>query len=270
MRNLIEFLVRHYFAVLFLVFESFNFVLIVEFNEFQKQIFFNFSNSVSANINYISSSIINYFNLEEKNTELLQENARLKKKVELLKSLKKRPERTQLYEFIPSKVVSSTVSYQNNFLILNKGRDAGVKKNMAVVSPSGAVGVVYNVSKHFCSVLSLLNVKAGVSSKIKRLNYPCIVTWDGKDYRYGKINDLPSHLHIKKGDSIVTSGFSAIFPENIYVGKIVKFEKQENKNFYNVTVKYGVDFKTVSNVHIVMNKYKAEFDSLKNTSVIDE
>lgn len=270
MKNLIDFIVRHYFTALFLIFEIFNLMLIVEFNEYQRQIFFNFSNSVSASINSVVSSVVDYFNLKEENAKLSQENALLKQRIEALKVMRNKPERTQLFEFIPARVVSSTVAYQNNFITLNKGKDAGVKKDMAVVSPQGVVGVVYKASKHFSSVLSVLNVKTGVSAKIKRLNYPCMVRWDGKDYRYGNIYDLPSHIVIKKGDSIVTSGFSAIYPENVYVGKIVKFEKQKNRNFYNVTIKYGVDFKTVSNVHIVVNKYKAEFDSLRQTSVIDE
>ena len=270
MKSLFDFILRHYFAFLFFIFEAFNFILIVEYNEYQKQIFFDFSSGVVAYINSISSSVTGYFHLKEENENLLKENAYLKNKLSGFSNKAPGTFSNNSFEYLPATVVSSTVSYRNNFLVVNRGEKDSVRKEMAVVAPSGVVGVVFKTSKHFSSVLSVLNVKSGVSAKIKRLNYPCLVVWDGDDYRYAKIYDLPEHINIKKGDSVVTSGFSSIFPKDIYIGKIVNYKKQKTKNFYNVTIKLGVNFKTVTNVYVVKNKYKAELDSLKRESNINE
>ncbi len=270
MKSLFEFIIKHHFTALFIIFQVFNLFLIVEFNEYQRQIFFNFSNSITGSIHSIVADITGYMDLKEKNKNLSEENALLKNKLEQLKNTAAAPQSSHSFEFVSAEVVYSSTSYQNNFIIINKGTKDGIKPDMGVTGAKGVLGVTFKVSKHYTSVLSVLNTKTGISAKHKNSNYPCLVKWDGKDYRFVSIYDIPSHLKLNKGDSIVTSGFSAIFPKDIFIGTIASFYKNKNNNFYTVKVKLAENMKTVSNVNVIKNYYKAEFDSLKQNSTIDE
>ncbi len=270
MKSLFEFIIKHYFTALFIIFQAFNLFLIIEFNQYQRQIFFNFSNSLTGSIHSVIASVTGYMNLKEKNNALSKENALLKNKLEQLKITKKLSQKSHSFEYVSAEIIYLSTSYQNNFIIINKGSQDGIKPNMGVTGSKGILGVTFKVSRHYTSVLSVLNTKTGISAKHKNSNYPCLVKWDGKDYRFVSIYDIPSHLKINKGDSIVTSGFSAIFPKNILIGTIVSFYKNKNNNFYTVKVKLAENIKTVSNANIIKNYYKSEFDSLQQNSTIDE
>ena len=264
MKSLLEFLIKNQVLAIFIVLQSFNLFLVIKFNEHQKQIFFNFSNTVSGNIHSVISNFTSYLNLKEKNKKLSKENVYLKNKLEKLKKTKSNISHS--FKFINAEVVYLSTSYQNNFIIINKGKTDNIKPNMGVVGPKGIIGVTYKVSKHYTSILSILNTKTGVSAKHKKSNYPCLVKWNGENYRIAQIYDLPTHIQIEKGDSIVTSGFSAIFPKDILIGTISEFSKNENNNFYNIQIKLAEDLKTVSNIKLILNLYKNEFDSLKQVS----
>jgi rod shape-determining protein MreC len=162
MKSLFEFIIRHHFTALFIVFQVFNLFLIVEFNEYQKQIFFNFSNTVSGSIHSAISSVTGYMNLKEKNKALSEENARLRNKLERIKQINNQVTKLHSFEFLSASIVYSSTSYQNNFLIINKGKNDSINENMGVIGPNGVIGVTFKVSKHYTSVLSILNTKTGI------------------------------------------------------------------------------------------------------------
>ena len=107
---------------------------------------------------------------------------------------------------------------------------------------------------------------AGASCQLKNDRSYGILVWDGKDYQYCLLTDIPTHTRIKKGDTIVTSELSGIFPEGLLVGTVSSWEQKQNESFFTVRVKLGVDLKKVNHVYVIKNKFKKERDSLENAS----
>jgi rod shape-determining protein MreC len=164
----------------------------------------------------------------------------------------------QHYEFIPATVINNSVNKQNNYLTLNVGTKQGIDKGMAVISPMGIIGIVKESSENFSSVISLLNQNLRVSGMIQRNGYFGSINWDGLDYQHVILSDLPSHVEVLKGDTIVTSGYSAMFPKGELIGMVDGVEKSERGDFLKVKVKLSVNFKNLSHVMVVKNLLKEE------------
>ena len=158
---------------------------------------------------------------------------------------------------------------RNNYLTLNKGEKDGIQNDMAVITSTGIVGQVKDVSDNFCTVMSVLHSKVTISSKIKKDGSYGPLTWDGVDFRYATLTDIPTHVRLAKGDTIVTTAFSRTFPENILIGTVESFERPSGKYFYTIKVKLSTDFKKLTYVYIVKNIHKAEQEELETRSETD-
>jgi rod shape-determining protein MreC len=172
----------------------------------------------------------------------------------------------QKYTYTSCKVVNNSTNRRNNFLTLDKGSNQGIRNNMAVITSTGVVGQVKDVSENFCTVMSLLNSKTTISSKIRKDGSYGPLTWDGADFRYATLHDIPTHVRLVKGDTIVTSAYSLTFPENIMVGTVESFERKSGEYFFTVQVKLSTEFKKLSHVYIVNNILKQEQEELEKKS----
>lgn len=271
MERLFLFIYQYRAFVTFLVLEIFCAWLIFEYNPYQSAKFFNSSGSLVARLSGFSYGVREYFSLRETNLLLAEENARLRTQLEQRKqslySLEVReisdPEIINRFEFISAKVVNNSVDRFTNFITIDKGADAGVSPGMAVISPLGAVGKVKAVSKHYGVVTSLLNKDVMVSAMIKRTGHFGTVQWDGRDPQYANLEYIPRHVAPVVGDSIVTSGYNAVFPEGVPIGTIEKMELGKEKLFYKLKVKLSQDFRKLSYVAVVKSNLKAEQDSVE-------
>ena len=232
MRNLILFLARNYYIILFLSLETFAVFLVIQNNHFQRSQFLNSSNAISGNIYETYSGITDYFGLREKNDKLAIENAILKN--QLRKTFGTSIRTTLLvsdslqrkqFLYLEAKVVSNSTNRRKNYLTLNLGKNQGVTNESAVICSEGIVGIVRDVSDNFSSVMSVLHENSRIPVTIKKYGENSILTWNGGDEWHGQMERIPSHLDIKKGDTVVTSSYSSIFPEGVMVGTIDGFEK---------------------------------------------
>ncbi len=270
MRNLIRFILNNHFFLLFLVFETIALILVFQNNNYQQAFIFNVSRNISGYVNSHILSFRQYLYLQETNKALLEENYRLRNN--LLSSYKLRIHITdtiefneaweQQYNFIPAKVISNSVNKQNNFISLDKGRIHGVDTDMAVISGKGVVGIVIGVSNNFSTVIPVLNIDLRISSKLKESGYFGSLYWDGIDPGTAILTDIPHHVTLNHGDTIVTSGFSAIFPEGIMIGTISDFEI-EGGNFYNINVDLSTDFTKLNYAYIIEDKFRDELIELE-------
>jgi len=277
MRNLFTFIWKHYFFFMFLSIEVLCVYLIVQNNYFQKASYINSSNQLSANVLKASAYVEEYFYLKNENEKLALENAQLRSQSSVSFFLLENTEYNvndttfkQKYTYTSAKVVNNSTNRRNNYLTLNKGSKQGIKNNMAVITSTGVVGQIKDVSEYFCSVMSLLNSKTTISSKIKRDGSYGPLTWDGEDFKFATLHDIPTHVQLKKGDSIVTSAYSLTFPENIMIGTVESFERKSGEYFYTVKVKLSTEFKKLSHVYIVTNKFKTEQEELEIKSETDK
>jgi rod shape-determining protein MreC len=275
MERLFIFLYQYRAFFTFLFFEVVCAWLIIENNQYQGARFFNSSNSAVASLNNFSQGVREYFLLRNINSTLAEENAMLRSKLEtykqiqfaeansgLLDSLRADSTVINQFDFISAKVVSNTVNRFTNYITINKGSVDSIAPGMAVISPMGVVGKIRNVSEHFSVVTSVLHIDVQVSVLLKKTGDFGTAQWDGRNPDFVKLKYIPTHVNAVKGDTIVTSGYNAVYPEGIMVGVIDEIKKDETL-FYDITVKLSQDFRKLSFVEVVMNHLKHEQDSLQ-------
>lgn len=271
MYSLINFLWKHLAIIVFAVLELTSIIFIVQDSNYQRQSIISSTNEFSGNILQKWDNINGYFYLRTKNEQLAYHNALLMNRLPssfIITSDSIFTTNDTLYRrqfnYSVAKVISNSTGKRNNYLIINKGKNQGIQPDQAVLSPQGVVGIVKDVSPNFSSVLSILHSDARISAKIKRNGYIGTVIWDGKDYRFGKLIDIPYHLSVKIGDTVVTSGYSTVFPENVAIGIISEVKPNINDNFYDLKLHFSTDFNRVSEIYVVQNYFKAELDSLSS------
>lgn len=271
MDSLLKFFYDNRAFFTFLTLELFCAFLIVQNNQYQSASYFNSSNRLVANINGFSQGMREYFSLLDINKEVADENARLRRKLEQrnqsIYSLETREIKDvaiiNRFDYVSAKVVNNTTSFFKNFITINKGKDAGIEPGMAAISSAGAVGKVKSVSDHYSVLISLLNIDEQVSSVIKRTQNFGTVQWDGGDPRFANLKYIPRHVKPLAGDTIVTSGYNAVFPEGVFVGIIREVKLKEEAPFYDLKVELAQDFTKLAFVEIVKSNLKNEMDSLE-------
>ena len=248
--------------------EFISFSLIVEHNNYQRTVFFIHTASFFCYISSYVTDIGEYFSLKSENDRLVEENANLKNQLNLLAVYQEHFYRDSLriqgdYIYYKAKIVNSSFNKTKNYLTLNKGNNDGIQNEMAVSSKDGVIGVVKNTSNHFSFIIPLINVNLRVSAKIKKNGYYGSLQWDGNDYRYSFLNDIPFHVNVEQGDTIVTSGHSSIFPEGELIG-FVETVDRETANFLSIKVKLATDFRKHSDVYVIAYRYQEEQKKLED------
>ena len=269
MKEIIKLILKYHFTIIFILLEIVSFSLIIRHNEYQRAIFSESASTLFGNISSTITSIKDYFRLKEMNESLANENILLKNRLEEYEFLRDTiihgmvvQDSIPVYEYIGAKQVNATYNRTKNYITLNQGRKNGLQKEMAVCTPEEIVGLIQDLSDHFAVVIPLINVDSRISAKIKKNNYYGSLQWDGNDYAYSYLNDIPYHVEVNAGDTIVTSGLSKIFPEGIVVGYVESVDK-ETANFLKIKVKLAVDFKRINHVYVILNNKKNEQTSLE-------
>lgn len=274
MRSLFRFLLRNYFVMMFLALEVISFSLMVSYNNYQRVTFINSSNDVVGTVYERFSHFDDYFSLSRTNTRLAAENASLRKQLQMRMALQEkypvnRPDTVDApaYYFTSAKVIGNSVNKQFNYITLNKGARHGIKPDMGIISSDGVVGVITNVSQNYSTGLSLLNKRLSIPAKITKNNYFGALVWDGEHSNTADLKEIPFHIMVNVGDTVVTSGYSSIFPEGLMIGTITKWEQDAGTNFYNIKVELSTNFRTLKYVEVVRNTKQAELKKLESNNV---
>ena len=280
MQKLLEFIIakRHWF--LFILCEIISFVLIYRNNAYQQNMMLSSANVVTGKILSVSGAVFSYFDLQEVNHELHERNSFLEMEIIRLREHVNNNaidsasfnhvfiKDTVLgdsvfldnykYKYIPVGIVSNSYNYMKNYITINKGFEDGIRPDMGVVSSQGIVGIVATVKDHFSSVISLLNVNFRVSCKVQNTNFSGILSWKGGDVRYAYLDQLPTHATFQIGDTILTSGYSALFPSGIMVGVVESYNKETTNDLYSLKVRLSTDFQSLSVLSVIDNSYQKE------------
>ena len=263
MRNLLDFLSRHNHWFVFVLLEVISAVLLFRYNSYQGSVWFSSANAVSGKLFEWNSAVGQYFSLIDVNEQLTQRNIYLEREVEQLSeklrtatrdsSLVEKMQKNVIagLQTIPAKVVSSSLDKANNFITIDKGSLDGVKKDMGVICGTGVVGIVYLVSQHYSVVIPVLNVKSNISCKIQNRGYFGYLRWKGGASEYAYLEEVPRHAHFKLGDNVVTSGYSAVFPPGVLVGKILHVFNSSDGLSYRVMLKVSTDFGKLRDVCVI-------------------
>ncbi len=272
MRYLLYFFRKHYYYFLFVALEAVSLVLLVNFNAYQNSALSRVSEGVAGSVLEAYSNAFEYLSLRRVNRILAEDNARMhSSRMEAFyqadtNSFFHKDTLYKLeYKYISARVISNSTHKRNNFLMLNKGKDQGIEVHMGVIIGNRIVGQVVSVSKHFSWVMSLLNKDSRISGKLKKNDQLVNVEWSGGNYRKGDVREIPKHVQIMKGDTIITSGNSDIFPQGLLIGTIDTYTIVQDDNFNNATLKFATDFNSLSYVEVVIDLMCKEKEGLKTS-----
>jgi rod shape-determining protein MreC len=226
------------------------------------------SNVIIGSINRVAANVRSYIQLREANEQLLSQNALLENKYLVLKRAVEfaqadtvRPRGLVVdslhspieFEYCTARVVHSSISGAQNVMTIDKGSKDAVRPGCGVVSAFGVVGIVSAVSEHYASIIPLINSKLRLSCKVQHTDYFGNLSWQDPRSNKAYLTDLPRHASFVPGDTILTSGFSTIFPPNMFVG--VSAGKKGAKAFTNVNkvpVRLGTDFARLHYVYVIV------------------
>lgn len=274
MYNLRRFILKHHFVILFILLEVISVLLLARSQNFHRNRMVTTTNDAVGKIYEWGSEVGNYFRLSTTNKQLAEENAMLRKQLSIVYDTAAHiydiDRGDTLYEYIPAQVVNNSTNQTNNYIIINKGAVDGIKRDMSVISSDGIVGVVTDVSRHYASIMSLLHSKSVVGVRIKESQELASLKWETNNYRYGMVEDIPTHIILKQGDTILTSSHSYIFPEDLMVGTVEEFYPTAIDALNKAKIRFATDFATLRHVYVIRDLYKPEIDSLKAKFKKDE
>lgn len=275
MRNLLDFFLRFSSWFVFAFYVVLSCVLLFQNNPYQHYVYLTSAGRVASSVYNTTSNVTSYFHLRDINDDLQHRNAALELEViSLREQLRKYSEITYAdsmtitpalsnYNFIIAHVINNSVSKPYNYITIEKGSIDSVKPEMGVVDQNGVVGIVNVVGEHTARIISILNPNLRLSCKVKGSDYFGSLVWDGKSPHEAVLEEMPRHVKFNIGDTIITSGYSAVFPEGIPVGIIINHEKEHNDNFYSLRIKLLTDFTQLSTVRVINNNLRPELQQLE-------
>ena len=263
MRNLLEFLAKYNHWFVFLILEVVSMVLLFQYNSYQGSAWFSSANAVTGKLYEWDANVETFFSLTKVNQELTQRNAYLEQEVQKLSdslvsvtkdsSIYHRDQFALLrnYRLIPAKVVANSVDKPGNLMTIDKGSADGIHKDMGVISGTGVVGIVYLVAEHYAIVIPVLNTKSNISCMIQNRGYFGYLRWKVGVSDLAYLEEVPRHAHFKLGDYVVTSGYSAVFPPGVRVGRILHVFNSADGLSYRVQLRLSTDFARLRDVCVI-------------------
>lgn len=266
MRNLLNFFIRYGAWFLFVFYAAISCFLLFQRNPFQHHVYLTSANAVVSGVYDVAANVTGYINLRDINSDLQRRTADLESEVialrehnralrqQLLQDSLRTTDSLGRFRFILATVVNNSVVNPYNYITVNKGRLDSIQPEMGVMDQNGVVGVVNTVSDHHARIISLLNPNFRLSCKLRGNDAFGSLVWDGKSPYEAILEELPKQVRFHKGDTIITSGYSAVFPEGIPVGTIIGSTRGEDDNFNTLRIKLLTDFSTLSTVKVISNR----------------
>ncbi|MBJ6366557.1 rod shape-determining protein MreC [Snuella sedimenti] len=270
MQQIINFIIRNKTFLLFLLLFTISILFTIQSHSYHKSKFINSANFITGGVYNSVNNITGYFDLKTQNEVLVEENNYLKS---LLYNTKQPADGTlfrdslsfdKQFIFGTAKVIKNSYSSTDNILLIDKGSNDSIKQDFGVITSKGILGVVNKTSKNFATVISILNTNSQISAQLKKSNHFGSLTWDGISPAFVQLLDLGKIAPVKKGDTIVTSGRSSIFPKGIPIGTITDFELDDAENFYVIQVKLFNDMSNIEHVYTIENIDIVEITNLLN------
>ena len=269
MRNLWIIISKYNAFFLLIIFLVLSLFLLVNNNSYQRASAWNSSNQLVGSSFERVNAVTNYLSLGRTNDSLAFENARLRNDLKsslFFDSIKQQTVTDTLtqqqYTYIVSKVVNNSIHQNNNYITINRGFKHGIKKGMGVMSAKGIVGIVLNVSEHFSTIQSILHSDTRISASVNG-NIGSLVWGEGNyDPRLAILKDIPNHVIVKKGNQVVTSGYS-LFPSGIEIGRVTRTGLKGGDSFLNIEIWLSTDFSNLQYVYVINNLLSLEQESLE-------
>ena len=279
MKNLIDFILKNIHWLLFIFLSATSFYFLVNNNEFQRSKYLSVFQEIAGRVYSVSNEVQSYLNLKTINADLMKRIAVLEEDKQIYRKQldylydQMQPDSIKLgindniYHYTRARVRHNEMYGPEKYILLDKGSKDEITEDMAVVSVKGIVGVVTKVTPRTSRVMPILNTGYHPNCMIKNTRFLGLLFWDGKDPRYIHLSQLQSHASYSVGDTVVTSGNSAVFPEGVDVGVIVESSTDKNEENNSVKVRLFTDFSTLNEVHIIKNPLYEELKQIEKGEI---
>ncbi|MBO4977401.1 MAG: rod shape-determining protein MreC [Muribaculaceae bacterium] len=274
MRELFRFLVRNSKWFVFVFFATISCVLLFNSSPYHHHLYLTSAGAMASSVYKTSGNVTSYFNLRDINDDLNRRNAELQAEIGRLRQTLTEYREVNYtdtlvpdsgmapFRYIVAHVINNSISRPYNYITLDRGTADGIRPELGVIDGNGVVGIVSNVGAGSARVISLLNPNFRLSCKLRSTDYFGSLVWDGKSPDEALLEELPRHTVFEIGDTVVTSGFSAVFPAGIPVGVITASEGDRTQNFFTLRVRLFADFSTLGNVQVIINNQADELRAL--------
>lgn len=269
MQKIISFFITYKNFLLFLLLFAISVFLTIQSHSYHTNKFVHSANKLTGNIYSIKNEITGYFGLRNQNEMLLEENVKLKNQLQLLIPFYKKTDSLSAeidFAFYAAEVINNNYSKTNNHLTIKAGSKVGIQPEMGVVTGSGIVGIVDQVSPNFATVMSILHSKSSISVMLKKSGHFGSLVWNGKNPNQLQLIDVARLAPVKIGDTVTTDGRSTIFPKGINVGTVVDYTLDQTENFYIIEVALFHDMTSTQQVYIIENTKAEEIKEIEMLS----
>lgn len=282
MNNLLDFVRKYICYILFVVLEAVSLFLLFRFNAYHGSAWFSAANTMVASVNSVYSDGVSFVKLREVNRRLNDENIALQREADALRqALAKATRDTSMterlmadklkgYDLMPATIVSNSAERANNYLVIDRGEKDGVRPEMGVIGGGGVVGIVYLTAPHHSLIIPVTNKKSSISCRVRGQNYFGYLQWDGASMLSAYLDDVPRYAKVRIGQAVETSGYSAVFPPGIFVGRVKQIRNSADGQSYRLDVSLGTNFANLRDVSVVTTPYKAELDTLRTHALKEQ
>lgn len=274
MHDFIERISVYVHWAIFLLLEVLSGFLLFQYNHYQGSVWFTEANIVAATVHDWEAGVLAYLRMPAENAALVRRNVILQQKLDVLRhelsiaradtslTEKKQAKLLEGMRLIPAQIASNSIRKRDNMIVINAGSNEGVAPEMGVVSGTGVVGIVSAVTPRHALVMSILNSHSSISCRLRGTEYFGYLKWKGGRPLRAYMDDVPRHAHIKKGDIVETSGFSAVFPAGIFLGKVAQIKNSSDGLAYELEILLSTDLSNIRQVNVIADQGKEEIDSL--------
>lgn len=266
MQQIVNFILKNKSFLFFLLLLFISVSLTIQSHSYHRSKFINSANFLTGGFYEASNSVSSYFSLKEENQKLNEENARLKTLIGDTKKESISYVDTKTFEgtfkFTPARIIKNSYSKQKNILLINKGENDSIKHDLAVIDNNKIIGITANYNSKYTTVISILNITSRISAQLENTNHFGTLSWNGQSSKVIQLTDIQKNAPVKVGDTVITSGRSAIFPKGILIGTIKDFKLDVTENFYEINISLFNDMTNLEHVIVIENKDKSLIEAL--------
>jgi rod shape-determining protein MreC len=194
--------------------------------------------------------------VKQERDQLLAENAELRLLEDEVAQLRNQLEFQEAFpdlEPVPANVLSEDPSGVDRILIIDQGRDAGIRTGMAVVSPEFFVGQVTSVDANRSRVTLILDASAQIGGMLQDSGEEGVVYGRWQAGGLIEMRHIDADAVVEEGELVVTSGRTARVPPGLIIGQVSEVELDVQADTQTVRLTPMLDFRAVQSVTVILS-----------------
>jgi rod shape-determining protein MreC len=162
------------------------------------------------------------------------------------------------FQTVAAEVIATSPGEASRAVFIDKGTDAGLTPDLAVITPAGVVGKIVAAFPHTAQVLLITDSSSGVACALERSRVQGIL-------KGGKLNRCQVHYVMNEepvaiGELVLTSGLDQIYPKGLPIGTVT--QTTDGNIYKDITVKPSAALDRLEGVLVVLKPPSGELQAL--------